>query len=164
MVTELKSRRKELFLGLSDELLSKGRLVRFRAFGHCMHPVIKNGDTVIISSISVPDSRPGDILLYKTGRGLTIHRLTSLSVSEGATLTLRSDNPASWEDEVMPDQIIGKVAWIERNGRRINLYGSKSMGLLMYGQVKREFRIQVSLAISLAARIVRKARQILLAD
>jgi hypothetical protein len=128
------------FSTVSSDLLSHGYRVRFRATGRSMLPTIHDGDGIVVESIDSGAIRTGDILLYRSPRGLLAHRVVEISrdasfvkrssspQSDASRFTLhdspfaphcfitRGDASRSSDDPVQPDQIIGRVVAVERQG------------------------------------------------
>lgn len=112
-----------MFLDVSTELLRAGYSVRFRPGGHSMHPTIKNGQAVTVEPVNALAVKRGDIILYRTDRGVIAHRVISIEKIEevNRTFILRGDTSISCDKPVKSEQILGKVVAVERAGRSINL-------------------------------------------
>jgi hypothetical protein len=103
------------------DLLARGHSVRFRASGHSMHPIIRNGDYLLVE----PPARIecGDVVLTLSSRGLTAHRV--VRVAEGKVIT-RGDNAPGDDEE---GHVLGVVTHIERRGRLSRLRRWSRFGL-----------------------------------
>ena len=114
-----------LLRDLSAELLGGGYEVRFRAPGQSMHPVIREGDALIVRPVSPEAVRKGDIILYRWPQGVIAHRVVAVDKADGGKnrLLTRGDAAGAPVEAVTPDQVLGKVVAAERKGRRIALYG-----------------------------------------
>jgi hypothetical protein len=114
----------EMFLEISTELLSKGYIVQFTAPGKSMQPSIFEGEIITVQPVSPSDVRLYDILLYRNGKGLLAHRVVRIEKGpedgRGAFI-LRGDSSIICDEPVQPDQIMGRVVEVEREGRRIAL-------------------------------------------
>jgi len=66
-------------------------LSRFRISGHSMEPVIKNGETVLVSSIPYFFSKPkiGDIVAFRKLEQVFVKRITRI---DGDEYFLKGDN------------------------------------------------------------------------
>lgn len=95
------------------DLLQRGHAVEFRVRGDSMHPVIRDEDAVHVEPVS--QVHPGDVVLTLAARGLTAHRV--VSVLDDVVVT-RGDNAPEADDPVEWSRVLGKVTWVERNGRR----------------------------------------------
>lgn len=123
-----------LFIDMSTELLRQGQSVRFRAPGLSMYPAIKEGETITVAPISSFDIKRGDILLYLIGKKIIAHRVVSINreksnfaahsraLNPQLIFTLRGDASVTCDDPVEAKQILGKVVFVERRGRRFDLY------------------------------------------
>jgi signal peptidase I len=92
------------------------RQVRMKAEGHSMQPLIRPGDTLIISDISPTELRRGQViaLANDTEDKLIVHRLVKSSHNR---LLTQGDN-ASLPDGVFSEaNLLGIVRCVERNGR-----------------------------------------------
>jgi len=86
---------------------------RFRARGQSMHPVIRDGDIIVIAPIRECQPVPGTIAAYphpNTGK-LVVHRLRSFR--DGRYLAA-GDNTISPDGWVSPGDLLGVVTGIER--------------------------------------------------
>lgn len=111
-----------MFSDLSTELLQSGYSVRFRPPGHSMHPTIRDGETVVVEPVSALSVRRGDILLCRTQRGLTAHRVVAVRKNEQARVfILRGDASVSCDEPVEAEQVLGRVIQVERDERVIDL-------------------------------------------
>jgi signal peptidase I len=111
-----------VFLNLSTELLQAGYSVRFRPPGHSMHPTIRDGETVLVEPVDALSIRRGDILLYRTERGVTAHRVVAIKKREKARVfILRGDASVSCDEPVDAKQVLGRVVQVERDERLIDL-------------------------------------------
>lgn len=126
----------KLFLDSSIDLLSHGYSVRFRANGNSMQPTIKDGEVITIKPVVSSQIKRGDILLHRNGRGVIVHRVvrierkkTLLNPQDSLPSTffiLRGDASSTCDEPVEADQVLGKVVFVERVGRLIDLDGWKS--------------------------------------
>ena len=120
-----------LFLDVSTELLECGHSVRFKAPGRSMQPTIKEGETITVDPIAPEVVKRGDIILYRTPSGVVAHRVVGIkremtaqssSLSPHHLFLLRGDAATACDAPVAPDQVLGKVIFVERDGRSINPY------------------------------------------
>jgi hypothetical protein len=103
---------------LCADFLRAGRSVRFSATGASMSPVIRDGDVVTIEPCTGERLRPGDVALYSTPRGLTLHRVLR---RRAALLTVRGDALDSQGEFVSASAVLGRLASVCRAGRRVSL-------------------------------------------
>jgi hypothetical protein len=111
---------------LVADCLSSGRPVRFRAPGHSMWPLIRSNDALIVHPIDPAAVAAGDILLYRSGAGLTAHRCIQVlregDAPGGACFLFKGDAGSQPDAPVAAPNLLGKVIAVERDGRRIDPY------------------------------------------
>ena len=130
-----------LLLDLTTELLSQGTTVRFRPSGRSMYPSIREGELVTVEPVVASEVTLGDIVLYRSRRGLIAHRVIqvrrpqvepnafgaagfSLRASSGEETLgffLQGDSSLSQDEPVGAQQILGRVIRVQRNGRSLAL-------------------------------------------
>ena len=99
-------------------LLSSGQLVRFRATGLSMDPTIRDGDVLTVEPVDLNEIRPGEVLLYRTERGVVAHRLVRYETVESQPLyILRGDASGTCDPPVCVGEVLGRVTAVRR-GRR----------------------------------------------
>jgi signal peptidase I len=125
----------EIFPELISQILRDGHKVRFRAPGKSMQPVILDGDCLMVEPIGPAAIKMGDIILYQAEERIIAHRVMDIGKGEISktqpeahithySFILRGDASYSYDEPVYPDQILGKIVSVERNGRIINPYSS----------------------------------------
>jgi len=114
------------------DLLARGHSVRFRARGHSMHPIICSDDYLLV----VPPSQitRGDVVLTLADRGLTAHRV--VSVTSNAVIT-RGDNVGENDAPISPARVLGVVTHAERDGRRWRVRRLSRLGVFVVSGVRR---------------------------
>lgn len=115
------------FAGVSQELLSFGNRVSFRAPGDSMMPTIFDGERVTIQPIESSDIKPGDIILYRYPGSIVAHRVISIEKRDSGAprFILRGDALGAPDEAVEIEQVLGKVQSVERGGRSIDLYSRR---------------------------------------
>ena len=108
------------------DLLSRGHSVRFRASGHSMHPIIRCDDYLLVEPLS--SVRVGDVVLTLADRGLTAHRVVSVS---GGMVITRGDNAPESDLPVTADRVLGLVTHAERNGKMRRVPRTRGLALRM---------------------------------
>jgi signal peptidase I len=107
---------------VSTEALSEGLPLRVTSRGQSMCPFIKHGDTLLIEVVSAARLKPGDIAFYCLPSGtFVVHRLIMRNGS-GSLLT-GGDSLRQPDESVTTEQVFGRVAQIERNGKVLKLAG-----------------------------------------
>ncbi len=122
------------------DLLRAGHAVRFAATGCSMAPTIRAGDVLTIEPLGARDLREGDVAFYTTARGLTAHRVLERLPGRPATFRARGDAPGSEEEVVAEGQLLGRVADIERGGKRTavaNLPAWQRFGSRLASRIRR---------------------------
>ena len=95
------------------DLLQRGHAVEFRARGDSMYPVIREDDLLHVEPSL--EFKRGEVVLTIADRGLTAHRVIAV---DSTTITTRGDNTPSADDALPLARAVGKVTWVERNGKR----------------------------------------------
>ncbi len=94
-------------LGMLEELLGEGKVVRLTIKGRSMQPLLCDGvDQVEIVSPSKEDIVPGMIVLFRYGNVFLLHRIMS---RKGDELVLRGDNLFQSKEDAVIEQVIGIV-------------------------------------------------------
>ena len=112
------------FAYLSDDLLSLGLGVRFRAPGTSMHPTIRHGDVITVEPVSPANLERGDIIIYRLQKRFIVHRIVNIEEKNGRgpTFILRGDASVNDDAPVESGQVLGKVICLERDNRCIDPY------------------------------------------
>lgn len=99
------------------ELLAAGETVELTIEGGSMAPFLRPGDVVTLALARPEALRPGDVVAFRAGPRLVVHRLLAI---EAESLLLRGDaGPAA--DRIPPDALAGRVVRASRGGRRLRL-------------------------------------------
>jgi hypothetical protein len=145
--------RAQVYPELIADLLFNGHNVKFRAPGYSMYPTILHEDVITVEPVDPSDVKVGDIALYRNKNSVIAHRVIKIlkrsernsrsapqgpqdrsappieaghSTSETLLFILRGDARPACDDPVAAEQVLGKVVFIETNGRGINPYGFKA--------------------------------------
>jgi hypothetical protein len=88
-----------------------------------MVPVIRHGDTLTIQPTEAVALRLGDVVLYRAVGGyLFAHRVVGRRFDNGRlVLTARGDAVPGPGDQVLAEQILGRVVRVQRGGRTLDL-------------------------------------------
>lgn len=120
---------------LGAELLRKGTSVRFQAGGSSMHPLVRDGDTLLITPCQADRVRLGEIVLCSAEPDrVLVHRVIRRRAGVASALYFiqgdQSPTPDGWIDQ---ERIHGCLEAVEREGRRISMNGAAArvMGLLL---------------------------------
>ncbi|MGD0129267.1 MAG: S24/S26 family peptidase [Terriglobia bacterium] len=135
----MNDRRNEVKGELFRETLKSSGQARLAVTGTSMLPSIWPGDALSVRRQKAEEIRPGDLVLYTREGQFVAHRVvevrgrgqgawdneeTTLSVSpcpsSGPLLITRGDRLRKLDPPVTPQQLLGRVTGIERNGRRVD--------------------------------------------
>ncbi|HUR79204.1 MAG TPA: S24/S26 family peptidase [Thermoanaerobaculia bacterium] len=98
------------------DLLSRGHAAEFQVHGDSMYPVIRENDTLHVEPAR--SFSRGDVVLVLADRGLTAHRVIA---RRGTTLILRGDNAPAADDPIEASQVLGRVTYVLRAGKKISV-------------------------------------------
>lgn len=88
--------------------------LRLRVSGSSMLPAVRPGDVLSIRRCAATEARAGDLVLFRRGDRLFVHRV--LRAAAGAVET-RGDAMDVPDPPVAAPDLLGKVVAIERRGR-----------------------------------------------
>ena len=106
---------------LSFSLLTEGKILKIKANGYSMYPLIKPGSVIFIEPLSdEPTLTPGEIIAWKRESGFVVHRLIRITLNGNEiTYFTRGDSCARIDNPVTRDQIAGKVVRVETLNNKI---------------------------------------------
>jgi hypothetical protein len=105
---------------LASQVLSSFGTLRLRVMGWSMLPSVWPGDTLVVESIESGSISEGDIVLFGRDRRLFAHRVvTRIRVLEGRQFLTCGDAMTVPDPPVSESDLLGRVAYIVRNGRSI---------------------------------------------
>lgn len=92
------------------------------AQGMSMYPFIIEGDICRFVRIEASCMKKGDILLFRAKHDhLIAHRLSQIVMNEHPHYQCKGDTNVTYDEWIAQDQIIGRLIWINRHGRRIQM-------------------------------------------
>lgn len=101
--TEILNLRRGDFVSIAQDVLGRGKILRFKANGRSMSPFIQNGDVVLYcSSYGSP----------------VIHRVIQRGKE---SIITKGDSIPNSDQPMLSKQVLGRVAAVEKNGWRIRL-------------------------------------------
>lgn len=111
------------FLELSQELLEHGKTIRFHAHGRSMHPIIQNGDILIVEPLHGALAKTGDIIFYRRTNGMLVaHRLISQKNQKDNTdLITKGDSLKHYDPPISTGEVLGRVVRVEGRNRQLSL-------------------------------------------
>jgi hypothetical protein len=95
-----------------------GSSVRLRVYGESMLPTLWPGDVVEITSCSLADVRPGEIVLARHEGRLFLHRL-GVATADG--FVLRGDSMPGPDPRFPSDALLGRLSCVVDGRRRFSL-------------------------------------------
>ncbi len=102
-----------------DVLKKFGRL-RLRAWGQSMLPAVWPGDVLTVKRCRPEQLERGEIVLYRRGERLFIHRVTSLQEADGARWVVTQGDATPHSDPpVAASEVLGCVTNIARGARGV---------------------------------------------
>jgi len=104
-------------------MLRQGLTIRFQAPGRSMLPTIHDGDTLVVEAVDSSCVRRGDVVVVAEPSRVCAHRVVRVPKRGDDFFVLRGDSLAACDAPVPPERILGRVAWVERGGRRVPVNG-----------------------------------------
>jgi signal peptidase I len=104
---------------LATEVLRSSGSLRLRVTGLSMLPTVWPGDTLIIQRTSADAVSAGEIVLYGRDRRFFVHRVVKAALDGDSTLVTRGDAMPQADFPVSAQDLLGKVAFIVRDGRLV---------------------------------------------
>lgn len=87
--------------------------------GTSMMPAVQPGDLLLIQHVDFPEISVGQIVLYVRDDRLVTHRVVEMSSVPGRPrLVTRGDRVTQNDSPVSPDELLGRLMFVERGGRR----------------------------------------------
>ena len=105
---------------LAGELLRSSGTLCLRVTGWSMLPTIWPGDTLIVERACNSDILDGDVVVFSNGRRFVAHRVVTKDSGSGDSMVQTQGDALSRRDApVSHDELLGKVSFIIRKGRRV---------------------------------------------
>ena len=110
-------------LNVSATLLAQGYSVRFSAPGTSMGATIRDGEAITVAPVEPGEITWGDIVVYRRGHHLLAHRVVRFARRDrpDGGFLVRGDAACTCDAPVAPEQILGKVVSVERQGRHLSV-------------------------------------------
>jgi len=107
-------------IGVSRDILGRGKSFRFEARGRSMAPFIRDGDILEVTPVGARIIRCSDVIFYHVDQARAVaHRVIRVgSDDQKSVFITRGDAQEGAGEKVVPDQVLGIVSAIERNGKR----------------------------------------------
>ncbi len=100
---------------MAGEVLRMNGKLRLQATGWSMLPAVRPGDTLVVDRIAPDQVGKGDIVLFQRDRRLFAHRVTDASQQ----ISTQGDSMPQADAPLQNDEVLGRVAFLVRNGRLI---------------------------------------------
>jgi len=149
---------------IAEALQSHSRVV-LRVYGASMLPWVRRGDVVVIHNASPDTVRCGDVVLFRRGDRLYVHRIVEKrGLRRRARFLAKGDANPHADGIIGQEEILGRVVNLYRGNRLIDL---DAPGQLMLGLLIAQFSRCSSLGYLLmrlaivAARPARRVLQVL---
>jgi len=136
------------------DLLREGYVIRSLAVGQSMSPCIKKGELLMVKPMALEEAEIGEIVAFRRDEShsvLTTHRVIQTGKEGGHRYLITKGDRNVYRDLplVSPQDVLGKVTGIERNGQLISLESPfyrlggylrarLSLGLWILGVLKRK--------------------------
>ncbi len=136
------------------DLLREGHIIRSWAVGESMSPCINKGDVLTVKPITVEEAGIGEIVAFRRDEShsvLTTHRVVQQGKDGDQHYLITKGDRNVYRDLPLfsPQDVLGKVTGIERNGQLISLespfyrlggylMARLSLGLWILGVLKRK--------------------------
>jgi signal peptidase I len=105
---------------LAADSVHKWGGIQLPAMGISMVPAIQPGDVLSIQPVDPKEVSLGDIVVYVREQILVVHRIVRTSAaSTEPYLVTRGDRLLRDDPPILPGDLIGRVASIERRNRRV---------------------------------------------
>ena len=100
---------------LGFSLLTEGKVLKIRASGYSMYPLIKPGSVIFIEPLMENKNPvPGEILAWKRESGFVVHRLVRIIMKGNEIIYItRGDSCGNEDKPVTKEMIAGKVIRVE---------------------------------------------------
>jgi signal peptidase I len=107
---------------LAGEVLRSSGRLRLRVTGWSMLPAIFPGDTLVIERANSESVGKGDIVLVHRDRRMFVHRVSGKSGSaRDSQIVTQGDGMPNPDPPVSSSQLLGRVAFVVRDGRCLQL-------------------------------------------
>lgn len=135
---------------LACEVLRACGGLPFRVTGWSMFPTIRPEDVLVVEPATSTDISAGDIVLYENGRQLVAHRvLTKVTSPAGVTIQTQGDAVAAADAPVSVGSVLGRVSYIQRNGRYIDVNRTPGIFKRAASRVFRSSRLAARVIVGL---------------
>jgi signal peptidase I len=105
--------------GFVADILGRGAGLQLRVTGKSMAPAICSGDVVAVEKTPPDALRLGDLIFYRKGERLVLHRILFAQHAGDHTIVFRTKGDAarSLDEPVQPGQVLGRGSEIHHKDR-----------------------------------------------
>lgn len=128
---------------ICSELLRAGKTISFTAKGTSMHPLVRDGDVVLVAPLKQEKIHKGDVVLFTIGNGRAIlHRVVRIRKNRGEDFFLiQGDHNNHSDGYFSKENIHGLMIGVERGELQISAkrFVYRNLGKLasLYLQINR---------------------------
>jgi signal peptidase I len=118
---------------IAESLAVRGR-VSLCVHGTSMMPWVRPGDIAMIRTEGAETLRCGHVVLFRRNSSLFVHRIVNKKGPQDAAQILVKGDAHPTSDGLMEQgELLGRVVWLYREGRRIDLdaRGQRALGLFI---------------------------------
>ena len=142
------------FDALADDILSSGGSFQFIATGNSMWPFVRNGAQLTVTKADPGSLRKGDIVLYKSGELLAVHRVVKKTRNDiGYLFHIQGDGCFDNGETVEEDCVIGHVIGVEQDGVFLS---KRIIRSIMFVELVRKIR-QILWYVKVGSRLVTRS-------
>ena len=118
---------------IAELLETRGR-VSLCVYGASMMPWVRPGDIAMIRTVGAETLRCGHVVLFRRNNSLFVHRIVEKKGPlDAAQILVKGDAHPTSDGLMEQGELLGRVVWLYRNGRRIDLEarGQRVLGLFI---------------------------------
>lgn len=112
-----------LIFAMRAEQLERGGTIEGRISSGSMAPLLEPGDRVVVRGLSGRRPAAGDLVLFRSEAGATIHRVIGWRRVGGRRLLLERGDANPRAAYLEPSACLGRVVAIEKDGARLSVDG-----------------------------------------
>lgn len=138
---------------LSEEFIHAGAALRFSANGASMLPMIKDGDVLLVSPVSLERIRRGDVLLFTSEKGFPlVHRVICRQKSGQDYAFWMEGDQALLPDGWIPGKnVIGRLESLNRGSKTFDFRAPVTRLLCMALAARKRIRLPERLRFGMPA-------------